>query len=382
MAKNDSTSGSNGNNGNGQLEESLTIGERSFTKTRLGLDETEVREYIEELIEQCDTLKKKEDRINALKELAENTVIEANAISQKIKDQAANKAKAEAEKILSKAEQDSSNIKDQAVNKAKVEAEKILSKAEQESSSIKDQAINKAKVEAEKILSKAEQDSSYFIESTKAEAKVSAQKEADEIRSQAYDQVKVLRAEQLDKIKSEAATLAQTLQKGLLDYLDNMRSQVQSLSNTFEAIKIDDVVTFPLPKVDKKPVNVPKPKTDHALTEDEKGNLLDAIPWLEVEVLPPLDIEKIMELISRLEALPEVKTTDLLPETPNPLIRVFLTESSPLGDLLRTLPQVQEVREIEDSTGDAKNPEKRQRIQIVLGKNQRTNIKGEKTAQK
>jgi len=42
-----------------------------------------------------------------------------------------------------------------------------------------------------------------------------------------------------------------------------------------------------------------------------------------------MDIEKIMDLISHLEKLPEVKTTDLLPETPNPLIRVFLSKPWP-----------------------------------------------------
>ena len=106
------------------------------------------------------------------------------------------------------------------------------------------------------------------------------------------------------------------------------------------------------------------------LTPSEKGVLLNHIPWLEVEILPPLDIEKIMDLISRLESLPEVKTTDLLPETPNPLIRIFLNEPSPLAELLRTLPQIEQVNELSDfAERDSETGEKRERIQIVLGKN-------------
>ena len=81
-----------------------------------------------------------------------------------------------------------------------------------------------------------------------------------------------------------------------------------------------------------------------------------------------------MDLISRLESLPEVKTTDLLPETPNPLIRVFLNEPSPLADMLRSLPQIEQVNELSDFVeSDIQGEEKRKRIQIVLGKN--ANIK-------
>jgi len=65
------------------------------------------------------------------------------------------------------------------------------------------------------------------------------------------------------------------------------------------------------------------------LSDGEKGVPLDRVPWLEIEIMPPMDIEKIMDLISHLEKLPEVKTTDLLPETPNPLIRVFLSKPWP-----------------------------------------------------
>jgi hypothetical protein len=120
------------------------------------------------------------------------------------------------------------------------------------------------------------------------------------------------------------------------------------------------------PAVNEKPSETPAPM----LSPSEKGVLLNHIPWLEVEILPPLDIEKIMDLISRLESLPEVKTTDLLPETPNPLIRIFLNEPSPLAELLRTLPQIEQVNELSEfAEPDSETGEKRERIQIVLGKN-------------
>jgi len=120
-------------------------------------------------------------------------------------------------------------------------------------------------------------------------------------------------------------------------------------------------------------------QSKHSLTDNEKGVLLNHIPWLEIEILPPLDIEKVMELIATLEALPEVKTTDLLPETPNPLIRVFLNETCPLAELLRTLPLIAQVNEMpDDGEFDIQGSEKRKRIQIVLGKNPQTKEKENK----
>jgi hypothetical protein len=106
------------------------------------------------------------------------------------------------------------------------------------------------------------------------------------------------------------------------------------------------------------------------LSDGEKGVPLDRVPWLEIEIMPPMDIEKIMDLISHLEKLPEVKTTDLLPETPNPLIRVFLSKPLALANMLRSLPQISQVTELFDSSSvDSETGEKRERIQITFGTN-------------
>jgi hypothetical protein len=100
---------------------------------------------------------------------------------------------------------------------------------------------------------------------------------------------------------------------------------------------------------------------------------------LEIEIMPPMEIEKIMDLISQLENLPEVKTTDLLPETPNPLIRVFLNKPAPLAEMLRTFPQIALVKELSDTT-DNQSGDKRQRIQVTLGKNPGKNSGSKKDA--
>jgi cell division septum initiation protein DivIVA len=325
MQKSDSNHNNNGNGSNGAMNDDdvLHVGGRVFRKTKLGLAEEEVRSYVEELISQRDALVKRQEHLSALTELAEKTVIEANNLSQMMMKK----------------------------------------------------TTEQAKVEADKIRVKAEQDNEQMIKAKKAEAKAAAEKEAETIKAEAHRQAKLVREEQLDGIKAEAATLAQKLQNELLTNIDGIKKHVMSLGTKFESVTFSNNVPPRAAAVET--VDKPIP----TLYEGEKGALLDHIPWLEVEVMPPLDIEKIMDLISRLESLPEVKTTDLLPETPNPLIRVFLNEPSPLAEMLRTLPQVEKVTEMSDLDGlDMQDGEKRERIQIVLGKNPGKNVEAKKGA--
>ena len=84
----------------------------------------------------------------------------------------------------------------------------------------------------------------------------------------------------------------------------------------------------------------PEKKSGNDLPESENVTLLSPILCSEVGVLSPVEIEKITDPISRLESLPEVKTTTLISQAPNPLIKIFLNEPSPLAELRKTLLQV------------------------------------------
>ena len=310
--------GSNGANGTPSGDDALHLGGRVFKKVELGLDEKEVQAYIDELITQRDSLLKRQEHLSALAELAEKTVIEANNLSQQMKQKAA----------------------------------------------------EQAKVEADKIRTKAEQDAEQIIKEKKAEAKAVAEKEADIVRTEALRQAESARAEQLAAFKAEARGLVKKVQNELLTSIDTVKQHVMALDANFEQMSSlnSPAVRTASVAVEDKPVTT--------LSRGEKGTSFDQIPWLEVEVMPPVDIGKIMDLISRLESLPQVKTTDLLPEMPNPLIRVFLNEPSPLAELLRTLPQIEKVTEMSDSQAldglDIPAGDKRERIQIVLGKNSST----------
>ena len=219
-------------------------------------------------------------------------------------------------------------------------------------------AADQAKAEAEVIRAKADQETEQFIQQKKTEAKRAADQEAENIKAQALKQMELMREEQFNVLKAEAKSVAQRMQEELLSSIESIKRQIMTLTNKFEEIPSLSNVPFP---------NVPMAAEVGPDTVDypvEKATSFDHIPWLEIEVLPPVDIGKIMDLISRLESLPAVKTTDLLPEMPNPLIRVFLNENAPLGELLRTLPQVEKVTE--GGTGMISG--EKERIQIVLSK--------------
>ena len=204
-----------------------------------------------------------------------------------------------------------------------------------------------------------------MFKAIKDEAKTVVEKEAAAIIAEAHRQAISMREEQFNSIRTEAASLAQKLQNELIANIEGIKKQVMSIVIKVEPVASGSQVT---------PLAVREDGKDKVLSEGEKGVLRDHIPWLEIEVMPPMDIEKIMEFIAHLESLPEVKTTDLLPETPNPLIRVFLNEPSPLAEMLRAFPEVAQVIELSDARGgDMPSGEKRQRIQIVLGKNSSKN---------
>ncbi len=70
-------------------------------------------------------------------------------------------------------------------------------------------------------------------------------------------------------------------------------------------------------------------------------------PQWEVEILPPFNIGKIMEVVSFLDQLPEVENTEMIvPQIDMPSILVFLNGPLNLVDVLQTVPVVAHVEEV------------------------------------
>ena len=198
-------------------------------------------------------------------------------------------------------------------------------------------ATDQAKVETDSIRARAEEETAQFINQRKAEAKAAAEKEAEAIKADARHQAKMIRERQLEGIGEEAANLAQKLQNDLIADIEVMKKSVMALSTKFSTTTINTVSND-------------GQENGKRLSEEEKAEITDYAQWLEIEIMPPIDIDKIMNLISYLERLPEVKTTDVLPDTPNPIIRVFLGKPLALAAVLLLLPQIAQVNEVVDIT--------------------------------
>ena len=290
-------------------EDTLHIGNRSFRKIKLGLDENEVRSYIEELITQREALRKRLEPLAALTELAEKTVMDANNLSQAM-------------------------IK---------------------------KASDQAKLEADNIRVASEQETEEFVKQIRTEVITAAKKEAEVIKAEAQHRAKMIRESQLDGIKKEVANLAQKLQNDLVADIESMKKNVLALSTKSSETGSNTETSD-------------GQENKNRLFKDEKEQLFNQVPWLEIEIMPPIDIDEIMHLISYLERLPEVKTADVLPDTPNPIVRVFLSKSMALAAVLRTLPQVAQVNEVLDISGvDHQSGEKRERLQLTFGNNPNKN---------
>jgi hypothetical protein len=99
---------------------------------------------------------------------------------------------------------------------------------------------------------------------------------------------------------------------------------------------------------------VPSLATDHIEKGFDLSKLLEiedqadsSKPQWEVEILPPFNIAKIMEVVSFLDQLPEVANTEMIvPQIDTPSILVFLRDSLNVVDVLQTIPAVAHVEEV------------------------------------
>lgn len=232
----------------------------------------------------------------------------------------------------------------------------------------------------------------HFTSLTKlAERTVSeADKLAEEIKAQTVEQAKnetarlmaeaEAKARQIEnetqKIQLELKNSVQGLFSQLLSGLDDLTQQVKALQEeseqklarsldkdtpvTTEANKTPADSREPAPTVSQKDTEEktePVSATHNRETSDQPN------PDLELEILPPLDIMKIMEIVSYLDSLPEIENTELIPNTERPSIIVSPREPINLIDILSTMP---EIAHLEEDSAEAADMSKPKKIQVSL----------------
>jgi len=308
----------------------VELGGVKFKKVKNGLDEAQVESCIRELVIQRDEFMRREEHLSSLTRLAEKTVAEADKLAEEIRAEAKNQAKSEADEIMAKAEEQAQLVSEE----RRIEI------------------INIANEQAEAMKAEANEQA----EAMKAEAN----EQAEAMKAEANQEVESLLDNQRKKIQSEISNLAHQLYGNLLSELESLKQQVVGLEEGFEqklAHPLEEVSTVAVEQDEESDEFMELAQT----TEDRQST---GEPDWELGILPPIDVGEIMEVVTYLDNLSEVESTEIIPETDNPSILVFLREPINLTDVIKMLPEVAEVREdAADSDGANIKPK---RVQIAL----------------
>jgi F0F1-type ATP synthase membrane subunit b/b' len=312
---------------NGAKDGVIELGGCEFRRVKHGLDEAQVTSFINELISQRDVLMQREEHLSSLSKLAEKTVAEADKLAEEIKAE----------------------------------------------------AIDQGRAEANAVIAKAEEQAQQMIEEKRAEIVTMANEEAVAIKAEAEREAQLLLEKQAKTIQDELRNLVNQLHSQLVSEIESLKQQAVALGTVFEE-KISQVaeetspVTIVADEVRAESQEIIQTIDQTSTSELEEKELVSAEdadtalyerePEFELEIIPPIDIAKIMEIVNYLDGLPEVENTELIPLTGSPSILVFLREPIGLIDMLESLPEVAQVEEDTTNTADAEG--KKRKVQITL----------------
>ena len=381
---------------------------REFKRVKNGLDEAQVASFVDELIGERDKLVQSQDHIASLNRLAEMTVVEADRLATKVKTEATEQAKAESTAIIDKAREQARQMMEkkiaEAVEIANEKANAIKAKFEEEATLLLEDERNKIRAELRNLVN---QQFGYMLEELESlkqrtEAvqadlgnKLSAPGEDNSaVTAKIAEESDTIVAEVAEEIDAAAAKITEENDVLVAEEKDTTAAKIAEEKDELIAEEKDAAATKIVGESDtlvaeesKAPdeYSEPSPATDHIEKSFDLSKLLEiedktdlSKPQWEVEILPPFNIAKIMEVVSFLDQLPEVANTEMIvPQIDTPSILVFLRDSLNLVDVLQTVPAVDHVEEVTiDETAIDGEPRKGPRkVRIGLSENTKSQEK-------
>ena len=325
----------------------IVLGGREFNWVKNGLDEAQVASFIDELTKERDKLAQSQDHIASLNRLAEMTVVEADKLATQVKTEAAEQTKAESTAIIDKTKEQARQMAEQkiaeAVEIANEKANAIKAKAEEEAALLLENEKIKIRNELHNLVN---QQFGYMLEELESLKKQAAAVQAD------FDNKLSEPREEDSTAAAKVAEESDTIVAKIAEERDAAAAEITEESDAIVAEERDTVVAEESKALDKHPE--PSRATDHNEKSLDLSKLLEiedqaelGKPQWEVEILPPFDIAKIMEVVSFLDQLPEVANTEMIvPQIDMPSILVFLREPMNFIDVLQTMPAVAHVEEV------------------------------------
>jgi len=312
---------------NGSKEGMVELWGREFNLAKNGLDEAQIVSFVNELISERDQLIRRAEHLSTLTKLAEKTVVEADKLAEETKKEAAEQTRAETTAIIAKAEEQARQI----------------------------------------------------IEEKRTAIITIATKEAEAIKASAEREAGLLMEHERKRVQPELRDMAQQLYRELLSQLESLKQQVTALEVDFEHKLSQPAEQASIVTMENEPSSVQVPATIQQVSKVEEKAPLSADSQdkptyndeVELEILPPIDVKQIMGIMRYLDSLAEIENTELIPLIDRPLIIVSLREPMHLIEILRTLPEVDEAKEVADeeitAVTDADYAEgMRRKIQITL----------------
>jgi len=314
----------------------VVLGGCEFRRVKNGLDEAQVASFIDELIKERDKLAQSQDHIASLNRLAEMTVVEADRVAAQVKTEASEQVKAESAAIIDKAKEQARQMAEQKIA----------------------EAVEIANEKANAIKAKAKEEAALLLENEKIKIR-------DELHNLVNQQFGYM-LEELESLKQQATAIQADFDNKLSQAGEEKIAETTEIAGkkSAETMEITEERDTAAMKEDKVPDESPEPIRDVDQTEksfdlasilqgEDRAELGE--PQWEVEILPPVEITKVMEVMTHLDQLREVANTEMIvPQIDTPSILVFLREEMDLIDMLRTIPAVAYVEEV-TTDGDAAN---------------------------
>jgi len=336
----------------------VTLGGREFKRVKNGLDEAQITSFIDELIKERDELAQSQHHVASLTKLAETTIVEADTLAKQIKAEASEQAKAESAAIIGKAREQAQQMAErkqaEIVKVANEKADDIQSQAEKKSALLLESETDKIRDELRNFLN---QQFGYLLEkleSLKQEA-TAIQADFDNKLSQAGEE-KIAEAREIAGEKSaEAMEIAGEKSAEAMEIAGEKSAETMEVTEQRDAaaMKEDKVPDESLESI--RDVDQTEKSFDLASMFQGEDQAELGEPQWEVEILPPVEITKVMEVMTHLDQLHQVANTEMIvPQIDTPSILVFLREEMDFIDMLRTIPAVAYVEEVA-TDGDAAN---------------------------
>jgi len=349
---------------NGNKEGMVELWGREFNLAKNGLDETQIVSFVNELMSERDQLIQQAEHLAALTKLAEKTVVEADKLAEEIKQETAEQTEAETTAIIAKAEEQARQIieekRTEIITIVTKEAEAIKANAEREAGLLVERERERIQPELRDITQQLYRELLSQLKSLKQQV-TALEVEFEHKLSQPAEQTSIVTMEK----EAPSAQVPTTIQQA-----SNITAIISSEVSLERAEDKSTESQQPTQTIDQ--ANTSELEEEAPLSVDSQAELIynDEV---ELEILPPIDVKQIMGIMRYLDSLSEIKNTELIPVIDRPLIIVSLREPMHLIEILRTLPEVGEAKEVTDEENtavtDADAEGRRRKIRITLSGN-------------